>query len=59
VGHEPWLGELIAWLAFGDTRHGQALSLKKAGVAWLDGTAVPGDMTLCAVLPPGILRRLG
>ncbi len=19
VGHEPWLGELIAWLAFGDT----------------------------------------
>jgi len=20
VGHEPWLGELVAWLAFGDTR---------------------------------------
>jgi phosphohistidine phosphatase len=56
VGHEPWLGELVAWLAFGDTRHGDALVLKKAGVVWLEGSAVPGGMQLRALLPPSILR---
>lgn len=56
VGHEPWLGELIAWLAFGDTRHGEALQLKKAGVVWLEGSAVPGGMQLCALIPPRIAR---
>ena len=56
VGHEPWLSELVAWLAFGDTRHGEALRLKKAGVVWLDGSAVPGGMTLQAILPPRIIR---
>jgi phosphohistidine phosphatase len=56
VGHEPWLGELVAWLAFGDTRHGEALVLKKAGVVWLEGTAVPGGMQVRALLPPSILR---
>lgn len=56
VGHEPWLGELVAWLAFGDTRHGEALVLKKAGVVWLEGTAVPGGMQVRAVLPPSVLR---
>jgi phosphohistidine phosphatase len=58
VGHEPWLGELIAWLAFGDTRHGDALILKKAGVVWLDGSAVPGGMQLRAILPPKLLRAV-
>lgn len=56
VGHEPWLGELVAWLAFGDTRHGEAIQLKKAGVVWLDGSAVPGGMALRALLPPSIIR---
>lgn len=56
VGHEPWLGELVAWLAFGDTRHGEALVLKKAGVVWLEGSAVPGGMQLRALLPPSIVR---
>ena len=56
VGHEPWLGELVAWLAFGDTRHGEAIQLKKAGVVWLDGSAVPGGMTLRALLPPRVIR---
>jgi len=56
VGHEPWLSELVAWLAFGDTRHGEALQLKKSGVVWLDGSAVPGGMTLRAILPPRIIR---
>jgi phosphohistidine phosphatase len=56
VGHEPWLGELVAWLAFGDTRHGEQLQLKKGGVVWLDGSAVPGGMTVRAILPPRIIR---
>jgi len=56
VGHEPWLGQLVAWLAFGDMRHGEQLALKKAGVVWLEGTAVPGGMTVHAILPPRVLR---
>ena len=59
VGHEPWLGELVAWLAFGDARHGEALPIKKAGVLWLGGTAVPGGMQLRASIPPKLLRALG
>jgi phosphohistidine phosphatase len=58
VGHEPWLGELVAWLAFGDTRFGEALVIKKAGVLWLEGTAVPGGMQLRASMPPKLLRAL-
>jgi phosphohistidine phosphatase len=58
VGHEPWLGELVAWLAFGDTRHGEALDFKKAGVMWLEGSSVPGGMMLRAMLPPSVLRKL-
>jgi phosphohistidine phosphatase len=58
VGHEPWLGELTAWLAFGDTRHGEAIIIKKCGVLWLEGTAVPGGMQLRAVLPPRLLRAI-
>lgn len=58
VGHEPWLGELIAWLAFGDAKHGDALVIKKSGVAWLDGTPVPGGMHVRALLPPKVLRTL-
>ena len=57
VGHEPWLGELVAWLAFGDTRHADALELKKSAVVLLDGPAVPGGMTLQALLPPGVLGK--
>jgi phosphohistidine phosphatase len=59
VGHEPWLGELAAWLAFGDSRYGEALLIKKAGVLWLEGTATPGGMQLRASLPPNLLRALG
>lgn len=58
VGHEPWLGELVAWLAFGDTRHGEALKLRKAGIVWLEGTCVPAGMTVHAILPPTVLRRV-
>ncbi|HLL25814.1 MAG TPA: histidine phosphatase family protein [Kofleriaceae bacterium] len=58
VGHEPWLGELVAWLAFGDTRHGEALQLKKGGVVWLEGSCVPGGMSVRAMLPPAIIRNV-
>jgi phosphohistidine phosphatase len=58
VGHEPWLGELVAWLAFGDTRHGEALQLKKGGVVWLEGSCVPAGMMLRAVLPPSMIRKV-
>jgi phosphohistidine phosphatase len=58
VGHEPWLGELAAWLLFGDTKHGDALLIKKAGVLWLEGTAVPGGMQLRAAIPPKLLRAI-
>jgi phosphohistidine phosphatase len=58
VGHEPWLGELAAWLAFGDTRHGDALIIKKCGVLWLEGTAVPGGMQVRAAIPPRLLRAI-
>jgi phosphohistidine phosphatase len=58
VGHEPWLTELVAWLAFGDTRHGDAFELKKGGVILLEGSCVPGGMQVKAVLPPKLLRCL-
>jgi phosphohistidine phosphatase len=58
VGHEPWLGELVSWLAFGDPRHGDALVIKKSGVVWLDGTVAPGGMQIRAVMPPRLLRTL-
>ncbi|HTL35903.1 MAG TPA: histidine phosphatase family protein [Kofleriaceae bacterium] len=58
VGHEPWLSELVGWLAFGDANRGEGLDLKKGGVIWLEGTAVPGGMKLRAMLPPKVLREL-
>ena len=58
IGHEPWLGELIALLTTGEPRHGETLALKKGGVALLEGTIAPGGMRLRALLPPKILRRL-
>ena len=59
VGHEPWLGELIAWLVFGDVRRGEGLALKKGSVVELEGSVVPGGMTLCGILQPRVLRCLG
>lgn len=59
VGHEPWLGELVGWLAFGDARRGEALSLKKGCVVSLEGSIVPGGMMLTGILQPRVLRRFG
>lgn len=56
VGHEPWLSELVAWLAFGDTRHSDVFEIKKSAVVLLDGEPVPGGMTVQALVPPRVLR---
>ena len=59
VGHEPWMGELCAWLCTGERSLGPAFRFKKAGVAILEGdTLVPGHLELQALLPPRVLRRL-
>ena len=58
VGHEPWLSALVGWLAFGDTRHGEAIEIKKGAIVWLDGSALPGGMKVRAILPPRVLRSL-
>lgn len=58
VGHEPWLGELVALLTSGEARYGEAMPLKKGGVAVLGGAATPGGMVLHALLPPSVTRRL-
>ena len=57
VGHEPWLGELVQWLALGDP-HRDAIVLKKGGIAWLSGTPLPGAMKVRALLPPKLIRAL-
>jgi phosphohistidine phosphatase len=59
VGHEPWLGELVAWLAFGDPRLGETLDLRKGSVVWLEGSAVPRGMRMRALLTPKTLRAVG
>ena len=59
VGHEPWTGELIAWLLLGSRRHAAAFALRKGGAAWLRGRPEPGGMRLVALLAPSMLRRLG
>lgn len=58
VGHEPWMGELCAWLIGGDDAWGRPIPFKKGAVAWLRGRPVPGGMRLRAFLPPKVLRAL-
>lgn len=59
VGHEPFLGELIGMLTTGSSATGESLQLKKGCVCVLHGSPVSGGMTLCALLPPRVLRELG
>lgn len=58
VGHEPWMGELLALLLTGRRGVGANLPFKKGGVAWLEGDPVPGEMSLRAFLPPAALRAI-
>jgi len=59
VGHEPWMGELVAWLTTGAPPDGSVFAFKRGGVAWLEGQPQPGRMVLRAFLPPKVLRALG
>jgi phosphohistidine phosphatase len=59
VGHEPWLGELVALLTTGNAQHGAVLRLKKGGVVILEGEPATGKMQLVAMLPPRVLRSIG
>ena len=59
VGHEPWMGELVAWLTTGAPPHGSVFAFKRGGVAWLEGQPQPGQMVSQAFLPPKVLRQLG
>jgi phosphohistidine phosphatase len=58
VGHEPWMGELVAWLTTG-VPDGSVFAFKRGGIAWLEGQPQPGHMVLQAFLPPKVLRELG
>lgn len=59
VGHQPWLGDLVALLVTGETDAGARLALGKGALVWLEGEPRPGAMVLRALLPPRVLRRLG
>lgn len=59
VGHQPWLGELVGLLLFGDPGAGARLMLKKGAVVWLEGEPRASGMRLLASLTPGVLRTLG
>ena len=58
VGHEPWMGELTAWLIHNDRDLGTGFRVKKGSVIWLRGEPVPGRMELYGFFPPKILRLL-
>lgn len=59
VGHQPWLGELAAWLCLGDAAAAPGLRVRKGGLLWLRGAPCAGGMALEAVLKPALLRRIG
>jgi len=59
VGHEPWVSQLVAWLACGSPARGAAFEFRKGAVARLEGEPRPGGMQLRALWPPATLRRLG
>ena len=59
VGHEPHLSALLAWLVTGDPGRGERFGFKKGGVTLLVGKPRPNAMTLEALLPPKVLRRIG
>jgi phosphohistidine phosphatase len=58
VGHEPWTGELVAWLVLASPTLASGFALRKGGVAWLRGNPEPGGMRIVALLAPSALRRV-
>ncbi len=58
VGHQPWLGELLALLTSSDPKLGPHFAFGKGGLAWLEGEPRPGEMTLRALWPSKALRAV-
>jgi phosphohistidine phosphatase len=58
VGHQPYLGALVAWLVTGTRRGGPKFEMKKGAVIVLDGRPEPGGMRLVESLPPRVLRHV-
>lgn len=58
VGHEPYLSQLLALLAFGEQRASSGLRFAKGGVAHLQGEPVRGGMQLRALWPAKTLSLL-
>ena len=58
VGHEPYLGNLAAWLVTGSRTHGRQFGLKKGGIMLLEGEPKPGKMKLVSCFTPKTLRAL-
>lgn len=56
VGHQPYLGRLLAWLVTGRPSSETAFELKKGAVAVLEGDPRPGELTLTLLLPPKVAR---
>jgi phosphohistidine phosphatase len=56
VGHEPWMGELLALLLLGEPEKGFLFHFKKGGMAHLQGVATPGGAELLSLSDPKVLR---
>ncbi len=59
VGHEPWMGELMALLLLGDAASGALFPFRKGAIAHLRGVPTPGGTELLAFYPPRVLRAAG
>ena len=58
VGHQPWLGQMLAWLVPGEPGPGERFVFNKGGVAILEAEPQPGGMRLVSLLPPEVLRAV-
>jgi phosphohistidine phosphatase len=58
VGHQPWLGQLVAWLVVDARERGDSFDLKKGGAIWLDGEPKPGRMRVRGSFTPRVLRSV-
>ena len=56
VGHEPWMGELLALLVLGEPEKGFLFHFKKGAVAHLTGMATAGGAELLSLTDPKVLR---
>ncbi len=58
VGHQPWLGEIAAWLVIGQRTRGDLLKIGRSAVVVLRGRPEPGGMQLREIWSNKVLRAL-